>query len=383
MSPRQIAISATNPCHLYDAAVALHAQGALSAFHSGYPRWRLHPPADFPLVAHSARTVATYAALHLPTAVRPANHRLFRWQDTGFDRAVANALRPSDAKIIHAMPGQARATFSRAQELGMKTVLNHASGPVRQQLALVADEYRRARVPLEQHHGFDAAYFAREEEEYARADYHCVASSIVSRQLQAEGVDVSRIWVVPYGANPQIFFPPPNHSRRDLTRIVYAGQLTLRKGLRVLFEAMEEVQKSFPASLHLYGRAQPDFVADLSRVRDRSWIEVHGAVTQAQLAEIFREASMLVLPSWEEAFGLVVVQALNCGLPCIVSDRVGARDLIEPGKNGSIFGAGDSQGLEREISHWLSQPRSFLGQSLTWEEPARQLLAHTDRALNR
>lgn len=281
------------------------------------------------------------------------------------------------------MPGQARATFRRAQELGIKTVLNHASGPVRQQLALVADEYRRAGVPLEQHHGFDAAYFAREAEEYARADYHCVASSAVSRQLQAAGVDASRIWVIPYGANPRIFFPPPNHGRRDLTRIVYAGQLTLRKGLRVLFEAMEEVQKSFPASLHLYGPEQADIAADLSRVRDRRWLDVHGAVTQAQLAEIFRGASMLVLPSWEEAFGLVVVQALNCGLPCIVSDRVGAADLIEPGKNGSVFRAGDSKELAREISRWLSQPRSFVGNTLTWEEPVRQLLACTHRALDR
>jgi glycosyltransferase involved in cell wall biosynthesis len=377
----KICISATNPCHLYDLAVALHARGELGGFFSGYPAWKLHPPDGFPLVARSTRTLITYGCLRLPAALRPPPHRLFRWQDQGFDRAVARSLEAAGGAFIHAMPGQALATFRRARELGMLAVLNHASGPVRQRLALIEGEYRRAGLNLSQYHGFDSAYFAREDAEYAAADYHCAASSIVRDQLLAAGVPLHRIWVVPYAADPEVFFPPPPDSPRAAMRVVFAGQLTQRKGLRVLFAAARALRQSNAVELHLYGPAMADIAPDLARIRDAPWITVHGAVGRDQLAAAFRAATVLVLPSWEEAFGLVVPQALNCGLPCIVSNRVGASELIRPAENGSIFPAGDSDALAREIAWWLGHRDRFSNSLLTWDEPARMVSGLSAKAL--
>ena len=178
------------------------------------------------------------------------------------------------------MPGQALATFRRARELGMQTVLNHASGPVRQQLALIEGEYRRAGLDLAEHHGFDSAYFEREDAEYAAADYHCVASSIVRRQLQDAGVPSERIWVVPYAADPAVFHPPAPENARAALRVVYAGQLTQRKGLRVLFAAAKAVRNSLAVELHLYGPAMPDIAPDIAGIGSESWIVRHGAVPQ-------------------------------------------------------------------------------------------------------
>ena len=351
----------------------MHAQKALGAYHSGYPKWKLHPPTDLPFCSHSFRTLVTYGALRLPEMIRPAAHRLFRWQDQGFDREVARSLSPVAGQSIHAMPGQALATFRQARELGMQTVLNHASGPVRQQLVLIEGEYRRTGLEFSKHHGFDSAYFEREDAEYAAADYHCVASSIVRRQLQDAGVPSERIWVVPYAADPAVFHPPaPDHPRAPM-RIIYAGQLTQRKGLRVLFAAAKALRHSLAVELHLYGPRIPDIAPDLAGIGGESWIVRHGAVSQQRLAQAFREASVLVLPSWEEAFGLVVPQALNCGLPCVVSDRVGASDLIRPRENGAIFPVGDSDALAREIDWWLHNGSSFSNPLLTWDEPARMI----------
>jgi glycosyltransferase involved in cell wall biosynthesis len=311
--------------------------------------------------------------------IRPAAHRLFRWQDQGFDRAVARSLSPDCGESIHAMPGQALATFRRAHELGIQTVLNHASGPVRHQLALIEGEYRRAGLDFSEHHGFDSAYFEREDAEYAIADYHCVASSIVRRQLQDAGVSPEKIWVVPYAADTALFHPPAPAAARVSFRIVYAGQLTQRKGLRVLFAAVKKLRRSLAVELHLYGPTQPDIIPDLEGIAGESWIVRHGAISRPQLADVFRAASVLVLPSWEEAFGLVVPQALNCGLPCIVSDRVGASDLIRQRENGSVFPAGDDETLAREVDWWLHNHSSFSNPLLTWDEPARMILELTSR----
>jgi glycosyltransferase involved in cell wall biosynthesis len=91
------------------------------------------------------------------------------------------------------------------------------------------------------------------------------------------------------------------------------------------------------------------------------------------LAQTFRESSVLVLPSLEEGFGLVVAQALHCGLPCIVSDRVGAKDFIEHRVNGSIFPAGDSHALADELEWWSRHPRR-VKHSYSWPDAANQLI---------
>jgi glycosyltransferase involved in cell wall biosynthesis len=379
MSARgQISISATNPCHLFDLAKSLHARQRLGRYYSGYPRWKLSPPSEFPLVARSSRTLATYGLLQLPAVLQPAPHRLFRWQDRGFDAAVSRALDGERAQTLHAMPGQALATFTAAQAKGIRTVLNHASGPVRQQLALVAEEYRRAGLAPASHHGFDADYFKREDAEYALADRHCVASAIVREQLISAGVAADRIWVVPYAADAARFFPPADGGHRDRLRVIFAGQLVLRKGLRIAFDALAQVRQSQPATLELYGAVSREMRSTLAALADRPWLKLHAAVDHATLAEVFRRAGMLVLPSWEEAFGLVVPQALACGLPCLVSDRVGASDLIVHRRNGSIFPAGDPAALAAEIRWWSENPAAFQTSPLTWADCARQLLELTE-----
>ena len=80
----------------------------------------------------------------------------------------------------------------------------------------------------------------------------------------------------------------------------------------------------------------------------------------------------LVLPSIEEGFGLVVPQALSCGLPCIVSDAVGAADLIRHRENGSVFRSTDSSSLASELVHWKQNPQ-LIDETYPWQKPAQVL----------
>jgi glycosyltransferase involved in cell wall biosynthesis len=67
-----------------------------------------------------------------------------------------------------------------------------------------------------------------------------------------------------------------------------------------------------------------------------------GFTNQSALPAVYRASDVLVLPSEHEAFGVVVNEAMLCGCPAIVSDRVGAGgDLISAGQNGYIFPCGD------------------------------------------
>jgi len=91
-------------------------------------------------------------------------------------------------------------------------------------------------------------------------------------------------------------------------------------------------------------RAQLEAEAASLGVAER--VRFMGFVNQSQLPALYRAADLLVLPSESEAFGVVVNEAMLCGCPAAVSDRVGARhDLVRPGETGFVFPCGDVDAL--------------------------------------
>lgn len=369
----KISISATNPCHLFPLAVELAKLDALGCYYSGYPRWKLPGSERLPIRAHSGRTNIVYGLLkYVPERYRPGSRSLFLWQDHGFDRWAGAHLAACD--FIHAMPGQCLHTFRAARRLGIRTVLNHATGPVRDWVRIMEPEYARVGLRLSEVCPYDDAYFAREEEEYALSDFHCAASAIVRDQLLARGIAKGRIWVVAYGAEQQIFRPAETTPDAPQPfRIVFAGMVGLRKGLKTLLDALTLLDRD-DWQVEFYGAVLGEARTDLDSYRGRTSLKFHGAVSQAALADAFRAGSVLVLPSLEEGFGLVVPQALACGLPCIVSDRVGAKDLIRDGDNGSIFAVQNARQLADKLVWWSEHPRR-VAEGFAWADAARQLVA--------
>jgi len=83
-----------------------------------------------------------------------------------------------------------------------------------------------------------------------------------------------------------------------------------------------------------------------------------GFLNQTQIAGAYACADVLVLPSaYAETWGLVVNEAMACGLPAIVSDRVGCGpDLVRPDETGMIFPAGDLNALADAMSDYVEHP---------------------------
>jgi glycosyltransferase involved in cell wall biosynthesis len=80
-----------------------------------------------------------------------------------------------------------------------------------------------------------------------------------------------------------------------------------------------------------------------------------GFVNQSGLPSVYTSFDLLILPSDYEPFGLVVNEAMLCGCPAVVSDRVGAKyDLIREGETGRVFSCGDVDGLAKILRAMLS-----------------------------
>jgi glycosyltransferase involved in cell wall biosynthesis len=93
-------------------------------------------------------------------------------------------------------------------------------------------------------------------------------------------------------------------------------------------------------------------------VADR--VRLLGFLNQSQLPSAYCAADVFVLPSLFEPFGLVVNEAMLCGLPVVVSDRVGARfDLVKPGENGYVFPAGNVEALAAVLREVLPDEKKL------------------------
>ncbi|HTF16038.1 MAG TPA: glycosyltransferase family 4 protein, partial [Burkholderiales bacterium] len=368
-----ISFSATNPCHVWPTARAVAQEGVRGIFYSGYPVRKL-PDADARNIrSHSLRTNIVYGLLkYIPEPLRPSSRNLFLWQDRGLDRWISRHLEPCD--FIHAMPGQALETFQAAKRAGIRTVLNHATGPVRDWIRIMEPEYQRVGLKLEKVCPYDSEYLAREDEEYALADFHCVASTVVRDQLVGLGIPAERIWMVPYGAdtNARVFQRAQNPSPPPIFRILFAGQISLRKGIRTLLDALTLANRAH-WKMDFIGSRSSETAKDIAAYRGATALNFHGALPQQRLARAMRESSVLVLPSLEEGFGLVVPQALNCACPCIVSDRVGGHDYVRHRENGSIFPVGDPAALTAELEWWEAHPARPV-ENFTWTPGARTLI---------
>lgn len=144
----------------------------------------------------------------------------------------------------------------------------------------------------------------------------------------------------------------------EATVALFCGKLQRWKGPADLLEAFAraKVADSYlafagdgPERSNLERRAIELGIA--SRVR------FLGFLNQSQLPSAYRAADLFVLPSLFEPFGLVVNEAMLCGLPVAVSDRVGARfDLVRPGENGYVFPAGDVGALSAILGEILPDP---------------------------
>ena len=368
--------AATNPCHVYDMALALWEKDALGSYYSGYPRWRLKPPEAFPIKTEAFRTLVTYSMQRLPEALRIHDDSMFRWQDAGFDRAVSKTL--AGEGFIHGIPGQCREIFKRARTIGLRTILNHASGPVEQQRAMIAPEYERVGLDLEALAPFPKDYEERLHEERRLADIHCVASTVVRDQLIFDGIPADRIWVVPYGADSTLFTKRKAVPNGPF-RICFAGRQSLRKGIHYLLKALESAD-SQGWELHCFGMEFKETARDFREFSGGARVLQRGSVPQKELADSLREMDVLVLPSAEEAFGLVVVQALEIGVPCIVSDRVGAKDLIREGKTGSIVPFADPKALAQSLLDW-QEKRLTVEDHFPWSACADNLLLQASQSL--
>lgn len=177
--------------------------------------------------------------------------------------------------------------------------------------------------------------------------------------------------LVPYGVDSGFWSPSEDDRRLGPLRFLFAGQCSVRKGVPLLLDAWKSAALR-DCELDLVGTWK---LAE-SRKRDvPSGVRVFEAQSSTALREIMRWTDVLVLPSYFEGFALVVLEALACGVPVLVSDATGAADVVES-NCGMVVPTGDKDALVealRQAGHnpdWVRSMRRAArekGKSLNWQ----------------
>ncbi len=347
----KVTLSTIGKFHTFDLARELHAQGALRAVYTAYPRFKLREE------ALPRNLIHTFPWLHAPFMAFPrhrlstrANQTWEYWDKIALDRYVSLRMPPSD--VFVGLSGSALRSGQTAQQQGAKYVCDRGSSHIRYQDELLRDEHDRWGLPF----GIDPRVIALEEAEYAAADGITVPSHFALRSFVAAGVPRSKLHRLPYGVDLSRFgmVDRPDPKRFD---VLFVGGMSLRKGVPYLVDAYRKLVH--PAkSLTFVGSAAPDLIAHLQR--RGAWDEtarVLGSVPQAALKQIMSKSHVMVLPSVEDGFGMVLAQAMACGCPIIGSQNTGTDDVLsEDTREGFLVPIRDGDAIAHRLQQLADDP---------------------------
>ena len=326
----KIVQSVSGKFHHFHLARQLHERGMLAKIFSSHPRQQLRGeaiPADL-LQSFPLFHLLPIAYGRLGGRNRHVMDEMTYWDRLTFDQYVARNLPECD--VLVALSGSGLLSGQTALSRGAKYLCDRGSSHIRYWNEILQDEFRRWG---QQYELVDTRNISEEEEEYALADLITVPSEFARRTFVEMGVPDRKVRVVSYGADlkrfSQVAQPSP-----DTFEILYVGAISFLKGIPDLLESFRRF-KHPQKRLVLVGDVLPEMARYLQGISLDS-VELRGRMPHAQLKEVMSRSHVLVFPSVNDGFGMVIGEAMACGCPVICSENCGGADLFQDGQEGYI-----------------------------------------------
>lgn len=298
---------------------------------------------------------------------------------TSFDSYIARTLPECDVYV--ALSGSGLLSGRRAQESGAHYVCDRGSSHIQYQADILKEERAIWGLPSGP---VDPFMIDRELAEYQQADAIVVPSIFSLRTFEEMGVPRAKLYRIPYGVRLDNFRPvaePPS----DTFSVLFVGTISLRKGIPYLLDAFQKL-KHPSKKLRLIGSVLPEMKAVLPRFNLEN-VEIMGHIPQAALSQFMSSSHVMVLPSIEDGFGLVLGQAMACGCPLIASDHTGGMDIFSDQVEGFMVPIRSSQsildrlqlladapGLQKQMGMAALQKVTSLGGWASYGQAWEQLL---------
>ena len=317
--------------HAFDLAKGLEEEGNLHRIITNYPRWYVRKwgiPSDkivsLPLTFWVVRLIYKMGGESL---MMRCQWRVHKW----FAERAAKHLEGSE--LIHGWSQWSEPSLRWASERNVPTVLERSSSHILEQSRLLEEEHMRLGLRWMRTH---RKIEMMELREYDLCKKIAVPSLFVERSFVKMHTPVDKLFRNALGVNLKEFYPPrhaPDAPNRAGLKVVYAGSLSIRKGIPDLLEGFSS-SRIKDSELTLIGGMTPEIRPYFEKeVKNIKYI---GHVPQAELVSHYQKAHCFVMPSIEEGMAMVQLQAMACGLPLICTVNTGGEDLLRLKESRSI-----------------------------------------------
>ncbi|MBD2335790.1 glycosyltransferase family 4 protein [Calothrix sp. FACHB-156] len=373
----KVTVSVCGRFHAFNLAQQLQKIGDLHQLISTYPTFAITKFGIDRQFIHSIwhLEVLSRSWYRLPTRLR-GDHNLQLWFLEQFDRSVTKFLSPGFDLFV-GWSGSNFWSLQRAKELGAKIVIERGSSHMHYQTTILQEEYEKWGLNFAETH---PGIYDREIKSYDDADRIAIPSLFAKRTFLEQGIPESKLIHVPYGTSLSEFYPVAKED--NVFRIIHCGALSLRKGVQYLLQAFHELNLA-DAELWLVGSISPEIEPFFKKYHNEKII-FQGTHPQNQLRWFYSQCSIFCLASIEDGFGMVIPQAMACGLPVIHTTNTGGEDIVRDGIDGFCVPIRDVEALKEKILFLYEHPekRNEMGinalkqarSSLSWDDYGKKMI---------
>lgn len=265
-----------------------------------------------------------------------------------YDRQAAKII-PSDTEIFLGRTNTSLRSLRRAKEIGAQAILHKGSSHYLLQKMLMEEEFE---TWGHSHRVNDPRTLEKHFQEIEEADFVSIPSRFVMKSFTDQGFPKEKLICIPYGVDLERFRPVQKED--ETFRIIFCGNASLQKGTPYLFKAFEELNLK-DAELWLVGTVKPE-IRRLLKKMDTSRIFHKGPFNEFQLFKYYSQGSVFCLPSIQDGFGVVITQAMACGLPVITTTNTGGPDVVRNERDGFIVPIRDVAALKEKILFLYENP---------------------------
>jgi len=189
---------------------------------------------------------------------------------------------------------------------------------------------------------------------------HIIALIPAQAELFAKVCHPDKISIIPAFVLDNYFTNKPLFNEDGKLKILFIGRIVKEKGIKELLYAVQRAS-SLSRQIELVcigpdGGYVREALGLISKLGLDSMVKITGALAEEEKLKYLKWCDVLVLPSYYEAFGIPIVEAMAHGKPVIATKTVGAKSLVDHGKTGFLVDVGDSDAIAAYLIEFFREP---------------------------
>lgn len=273
------------------------------------------------------------------------------------DEIVSKKLDNNNGQsVIVGFSGSSILVGRKAQRLGYKYVIHSQWCHPNVQHKLISQGYKQINQKPPQ---TNKKQIQQQLDEYELSDLIWCPSKFVQKSLLENNIPRDKTFVSYLGIDLNRFLVKKRIDKNNF-QILFVGTVCIQKGIHVLLNALS-IAEIENVQVILNGKSDKRtniFIKKYSQKLLKKKIQI--ILSPGDPRRYLSSASIFILPSVHDAFGIVVLEAMASSLPIIISDKTGACEIIQDGSNGFIFESGNVIKLAKKIEFFFNNQEAII-----------------------